>query len=566
MAYQNLQALMPTTMSSFFSAYAPYAGYVFMLQASFKCLKSSINHLLDSEANHITLLIDSCGQRRSSSVTAQRNQLYDAAEVYLTFKISPKTLVFQTTKTPDQKTPRLAVTTSQEINDTFENIKVKWRMIFPSDDDQECGDGEDHHHSTDQRPRIELTFHKKYKDKVMDSYIPYVLAQAADKGLKFYSYNVKRSIHNTATTRGNWSCLDLEHPATFETIAMEPELKRMIIEDLDKFVKGREFYKRVGKPWKRGYLLYGPPGTGKSSLVAAMANHLRFNVYDLELTSISSNDELRKALMSTTNRSIVVFEDIDCSKGSVNRESAEKKLMVSEAKFTLSGLLNIVDGLWSGCGDERIIVFTTNHKERIDPALLRPGRMDMHINMSYCTPRGFETLASNYLGIQDTREHHLCQEIEGLMQSTNITPAEVCEELMRNGGDGHDADHALEGVVNLLKRKRAESKVIVIADEGNKDTEIPKAKRQKTEIEIPKATGQQIEMTEIPIAKRQKTEIEIPKATRQQIEITEIPKAKSQRITDTPKPRTTDNNMTKFFRKLGKRFGISQVGSGKRRR
>ncbi|PRQ47453.1 putative ATPase, AAA-type, core, P-loop containing nucleoside triphosphate hydrolase [Rosa chinensis] len=133
-----------------------------------------------------------------------------------------------------------------------------------------------------------------------------------------------------------------------------------------------------------------------------MANHLRFDIYDLELTSISSNDELRKALMSTTNRSIVVFEDIDCSKESVNRESAESKnFMVSkaESKFTLSGLLNVVDGLWSSCGDERIIVFTTNHKERLEPALLRPGRMDVRIHMSYCTPRGFKTLASNYLGI-----------------------------------------------------------------------------------------------------------------------------------------------------------------------
>ncbi|KAJ6367141.1 hypothetical protein OIU77_003506 [Salix suchowensis] len=57
----------------------------------------------------------------------------------------------------------------------------------------------------------------------------------------------------------------------------------------------------------------------------------------------------------------------------------------------LSGLLNFIDGLWSSCGDERIIVFTTGHKENPDPALLRPGRMDMHIHMSYCTPReGFE--------------------------------------------------------------------------------------------------------------------------------------------------------------------------------
>ncbi|BFG39234.1 hypothetical protein CerSpe_255080 [Prunus speciosa] len=95
-------------------------------------------------------------------------------------------------------------------------------------------------------------------------------------------------------------------------MAMEPGLKRAIVEDMDRFVRRREFYKKVGKAWKRGYLLYGPPGTGKSSLIAAMANYLKFDVYDLELTSIHSSYDLRRILLSTTNRSILVIADIDC--------------------------------------------------------------------------------------------------------------------------------------------------------------------------------------------------------------------------------------------------------------
>lgn len=126
--------------------------------------------------------------------------------------------------------------------------------------------------------------------------------------------------------------------------------------------------------------------------------------------------------------------------------------MTQNLQLTLSGLLNFIDGLWSSCGDERIIVFTTNHKDRLDPALLRPGRMDMHINMSYCTTNGFKTLASNYLGIRGN-DHHLCGEIEGLIDSTEVTPAEVAEELMKSD----NADVALEGLLNFLKRKKAES-------------------------------------------------------------------------------------------------------------
>ncbi|XP_019244576.1 PREDICTED: AAA-ATPase At3g28510-like [Nicotiana attenuata] len=119
------------------------------------------------------------------------------------------------------------------------------------------------------------------------------------------------------------------------------------------------------------------------------------------------------------------------------------------AQVTLSGLLNLIDGLWSSCGDERIIIFTTNHVEKLDPALLRPGRMDVHIHMAYCTPCGFRLLASNYLGI---REHQLVEEIEELIGNTAVTPAEVAEQLMKED----EVDIALKGLIDFLHKKRKE--------------------------------------------------------------------------------------------------------------
>ena len=115
-------------------------------------------------------------------------------------------------------------------------------------------------------------------------------------------------------------------------------------------------------------------------------------------------------------------------------------------QFTLSGLLNMIDGLWSSCGDERIIVFTTNHKDRIDPALLRPGRMDLHVQMSYCTMDGFKLLASNYLNIAD---HQLYREIEGLLNDVEVTPAEIAEELLKSGV----TDVVLGGLAKFLEQK-----------------------------------------------------------------------------------------------------------------
>ncbi|KAI3933564.1 hypothetical protein MKX01_032669 [Papaver californicum] len=192
-----------------------------------------------------------------------------------------------------------------------------------------------------------------------------------------------------------------------------------------------------------------------------MANYLNFDVYDLELTYIRSNSQLRSVLLGTKNRSMLLIEDIDCSAKMRDRSKIENQIdeygrpyrgkQSRNTEVTLSGLLNFIDGIWSSFGDERIIVFTTNHKDKLDPALLRPGQMDKHIHMSYITPRGFRILDSSYLS---TEEDHLFGEIEELIQESQTTPAEVAEELMKSD----DADISLTGLIQFLKKKILEAK------------------------------------------------------------------------------------------------------------
>lgn len=143
------------------------------------------------------------------------------------------------------------------------------------------------------------------------------------KTLKLHTLKRDR-FHFHGRRREMWQSVNLDHPATFDTLAMDLEAKQAIMEDLDRFVQRKEFYRKVGKAWKRGYLLYGPPGTGKSSLIGAMANYLNFDVYDLELTDLRRNSELRKLLIETGNRSILVVEDIDCSLELQDRSATAK--------------------------------------------------------------------------------------------------------------------------------------------------------------------------------------------------------------------------------------------------
>ena len=259
----------------------------------------------------------------------------------------------------------------------------------------------------------------------------------------------------------SWSYIDFDHPTTFDTLAMERAKKKEIMDDLDMFKNGKEYHARVGKAWKRGYLLYGPPGTGKSAMIAAMANYLDYDIYDIELTSVSTNTELRRMFIDTKGKSIIVIEDIDCSLDLTGRrrrkqlqpppgpadDDAPPPEPTSMSNVTLSGLLNFLDGLWSACGGERVIVVTTNHAERLDPALTRRGRMDKHIEMSYCGFEAFRFLARNYLAVD---AHPLFDDVRALLQEVDITPADVAEHLTpKRAGD--DEGSCLAGLVEALR-------------------------------------------------------------------------------------------------------------------
>jgi mitochondrial chaperone BCS1 len=233
------------------------------------------------------------------------NQVFDAARTYLASRINTDMQRLRVSRVDESKNIMVSMETGEEMIDRFDGTEFKWQLV--------CRENPAYNSSPNNNFRqlemrsFELQFHKDYKDKALNKYLPFILQKAKkineqERTLKIYM--------NEGDT---WCPIDLHHPSTFDTLAMDSELKQMLMDDLARFVQRKEYYKKIGKAWKRGYLLYGPPGTGKSSLVAAMANYLKFDVYDLELTEVRWNSSLRRLLIGMSNRSILVIEDIDCT-------------------------------------------------------------------------------------------------------------------------------------------------------------------------------------------------------------------------------------------------------------
>ncbi|KAL7320406.1 Complex III assembly protein translocase and chaperone [Mucor circinelloides] len=157
-----------------------------------------------------------------------------------------------------------------------------------------------------------------------------------------------------------------------ESVILDKGIKQRIVEDVKAFIGNGKWYNERGIPYRRGYLLYGPPGSGKSSFIQALAGQLEYNICILNLSERGlTDDRLNHLLSNVPERSIMLLEDIDAA--FTKRTQSDNQGY--QSMITFSGLLNALDGVASA--EERIIFLTTNHVEKLDPALIRPGRIDM---------------------------------------------------------------------------------------------------------------------------------------------------------------------------------------------
>ncbi|PQP95180.1 AAA-ATPase [Prunus yedoensis var. nudiflora] len=349
----------------------------------------------------------------------QENQLYRKISLYLnslpSIEDSDFTNLFSGSKSNDiffQHDANHSV-----VHDTFFSAKVSWTNQKSS--------------QLDGIRSFVLKINKSDKRRVFRQYFQHILTVADEveqrnKEIKLYM--------NLSTENERWRSVPFTHPATFDTVVMDAELKNKVRSDLENFLKSKQYYHRLGRVWKRSFLLYGPSGTGKTSFIAAMARFLSYDVYDIDMSKVYDDSDLKMLLLQTTSKSLIVVEDLD------------RFLMDKSRAVSLSGLLNFMDGIVSSCGEERVLVFTMNGKDQVDQLVMRPGRVDVHIQFPLCDFSAFKSLASTYLGV---KEHKLFPQVEEIFQSGgSLSPAEIGEIMISNRSS---PSRALKSVISALQ-------------------------------------------------------------------------------------------------------------------
>lgn len=170
----------------------------------------------------------------------------------------------------------------------------------------------------------------------------------------------------------------------FESVILDNNIAEGILADVMEFLNCREWYSQRGVPYRRGYLLHGPPGCGKTSYILALAGKLEYDICQMNLSNSALSDERLSYLLNVAPpKSIILLEDIDAAFLSREDIDVTKSAYQGLGRVTLSGILNVLDGVASS--EERILFMTTNYPEKLDPALTRPGRVDMKIYIGYAT-------------------------------------------------------------------------------------------------------------------------------------------------------------------------------------
>jgi chaperone BCS1 len=268
------------------------------------------------------------------------------------------------------------------------------------------------------------------------------------------------------------------------TVILHEQQKELLVHDLRRFLdpKTKHRYSTHSIPYKRGYLLYGPPGTGKTSFSLSIAGEADMDIYVINMHSID-DWKLKTLFRSLPKKCVVLLEDIDAAGATCSRSfnpdgpESEREKRSQKKAVTLSGLLNALDGVSSQ--EDRVLIMTTNHPEKLDDALTRPGRVDLKIAFQLANRSmakdiyRFMFKESEYdygdvnqqgnhdEAVKKQRDHdemveEQAEAFAAKVPESEFSPAEIMAHLQQHWSSPADAvKHCGQWVHDLLKEKKA---------------------------------------------------------------------------------------------------------------
>jgi mitochondrial chaperone BCS1 len=239
-----------------------------------------------------------------------------------------------------------------------------------------------------------------------------------------------------------------------DTVHFDNQVKEELLADIRKYLdpKTQKRYRNRSMPYRRGYLLYGPPGTGKSSLSTALAGEFGLDLYEVKLPSVPADHDLEQMFQEIPPQCIVLLEDIDAvgiERGDTGDKSDQSSIHSTRSNCTLSGVLNVLDGV--GSAEGRIVIMTTNKPEQLDSALVRPGRIDMKVFLGNISPASAKQMFIRMFSPDlDSSDNPLClADIERLgTEFASHIPEDTFTPSQLQGFFQSNLDSAIDAVSN----------------------------------------------------------------------------------------------------------------------